>query len=118
MTAEPPYRDFSPYEPGIFDDEDEGEEGPTEQGRTPPSASPQGEGETPAGHEDAGVEPPRGQPASQGPPAEQKSGEETENLPPPIPAEDGNNESVSMPDPFEDLVGKKWGFSSAKRARR
>ena len=36
-----------------------------------------------------------------------------ENLPPLIPAGDGDDESVSMPDPFEDLVGKRWGFSSA-----
>ena len=41
MTVGPPYGDFSPNEPGIFDDEDEGEEGPKEQGRTTPPAPPQ-----------------------------------------------------------------------------
>ena len=47
------------------DDKDEEEEGPKELGRTSPPASPQGEGETSVGQEDAGVEPPPGQPAPQ-----------------------------------------------------
>ena len=115
---EPPYGDFSPDEPGTFDDEDEGEEGPTEQGRAPPSVSPQGEGETLAGRGEAGEEPPPGQPAPQSPSTERGPGGEAGDLPPSIPIEDEGDESVSMPDPFEDLVGKRWGFSSAKRARR
>ena len=117
MTAEPPYGDFLPDEPGVFDAEDDEEEGQTEQGHTPPSTSPQGEGKTPAGHEDARVEPPPGQPAPQSPSAEQRSGEEGEILPPPIAVEDEADESMLMTD-FEDLVGKRWGFSSTKRARR
>ena len=39
MAVGPPYGDFSPDEPGIFDDEDEGEDGPKEQGCTPPPLS-------------------------------------------------------------------------------
>ena len=118
MAAEPPYGDFSPDEPRIFDAEDKEEEGPTEQGRTPPSASPQGEGGTPAKREDAGVEPPPVRPAPPNPLTGQKSGGESDNLPPPIAAEDEADKSVLMPDPFEDLVGKRRGFSSTKRARR
>ena len=118
MAVGSPYGDFSPDEYGIFDDEDEEEEGPEEQGRAPPPAPPQGEGEAPASGGDARVELPPKQPAPPNPPAGQKSGEESEALPPPIPAEDRDDKSVSMPDPFEDLAGKRWGFSSAKRARR
>ena len=71
-----------------------------------------------AGRGEAGVEPSPGQPAPQSLPAERGPGGEAEDLPPPILIEDEGDESVSMPDPFEDLVGKRWGFSSAKRARR
>ena len=47
VIAEPPYRDFSPDEPGVFDAEDEEEEGPTEQGRTRLSVSPKERGRRP-----------------------------------------------------------------------
>ena len=60
MAVGPPFGDFSPDDYGVFDDEDEGEEGLEEQGRTPPPASPRGERETPARGKDAGVEPPPG----------------------------------------------------------
>ena len=43
-AMEPLYGDFSPDEPGTFDDEDEGEEGLTEQGYAPPSVSPKERG--------------------------------------------------------------------------
>ena len=56
--------------------------------------------------EDAGVEPPPGRPAPPSPLTGQRSGGENENLPPPIAAKDEADESVSMPDPFEDLVGE------------
>ena len=118
MAVGSPFGDFSPDDYGVFDDEEEGEEDPEEQGRTPPPVPPRGERATPARGEDAGVEPPPGQPAPPNPPAGQKSGEESKDLAPPIPTEDGDDESVSMPDPFEDLVGKRWGFSNAKQARR
>ena len=60
-----PYGHFFPDEPRIFDDEEEGVEGPEEQGHTPPPAPPRGEGEAPARGKDAGVEPTPGQPAPQ-----------------------------------------------------
>ena len=118
MAVGPPFGDFSPDEYGVFNDEDEGEEGPEEQGHAPPPASPQGDGEMLASGGEARLEPPRGQPAPPDPPAGQKLGGESETLPPPIPAEDEDNKSVLMLDPFEDLVGKRWGFSNTKRARR
>ena len=82
MTAEPPYGDFSPGEPGVFDAEDKEEENPMERGRTPPSASPQGKGKMPAGHEDTGVEPPLGRPAPLSPLTGQKSGGESKTFRP------------------------------------
>ena len=118
MAVRPPFGDFPPDEYGVFDDEEEEEEGPEEQGHARPPASSQGEGEMPASGGEAGVELPPGQPAPPTLPAGQKSGEESEALQPPIPVEDGDDKSMSMPDPFEDLAGKRWGFSSTKRARR
>ena len=118
MAVGPPFGAFSSDEYGVFDDEDEGEEGPEEQGCTPPPAPPRGEREMSARGEDAGVEPPPGQPAPQNPPAGQKSGGESEDLPPPIPAEDGDDKSVSMPDTFEHLAGKRWEIGRASCRER
>ena len=66
----------------------------------------------------AEVEPPPERPAPPNMPAGQESDGESEALPPPILTDEGDDESVSVPDLFGDLVGKRCGFSGAKRALR
>ena len=48
----------------------------------------------------------------------QESDGESGALPPPILADEGDNESVSVPDLFGDLAEKRWGFFGTKRALR
>ena len=43
---------------------------------------------------------------------------ESKALSPPILADEGDDESVSVPDPFGDLAEKRWGFFGTKRALR
>ena len=64
------------------------------------------------------VEPLPERPAPSNMPAGQESDGESEALPPLILADNGDDKSVSAPDLSEDLVGKRWGFSGAKRALR
>ena len=64
------------------------------------------------------VESPPERPAPPNMQVGQESDGGSEALPPPILADDGDDEIVSVPDLFRDLVGKRWGFSGAKRALR
>ena len=118
MAAGPSFGDFSPEEPGPFGDEDEEEAAPEEQAHRSPPAPLRGEGEVPASGGGAEVEPPPERPAPPNMSAGQESDGESEALPPPILADEGDDESVSVPDLFGDLVEKGWGFFGAKRARK
>ena len=91
---------------------------PEEQDRRSPPAPLRGEWEVSASGGGAEVEPPPEQPTPPNSPAGQDSDGESEALPPPILADDEDDESLSAPDLFGDLVGKRWGFSGAKRAQR
>ena len=64
------------------------------------------------------VEPPPERPAPPNMQVEQESNGESEALLPLILADEGDDESVLVPDLFGDLAEKRWGFFRTKRARR
>ena len=114
----PPFGDFSPEEPRPFGDEDEEEAASGEQARRSPPAPLRDEGEVPASGGSVVVELRPERPAPPNMQAGQESDGESEALPPPILADQGDDEILAVPDLFGDLAEKRWGFFETKRALR
>ena len=118
MVVGPPFGDFSPDDYEVFDDEKDEEEGPEEQGHAPPPASPQDEGEMPASGGDAGVEPPPRAASPSNPAGGTEIRQRVRSPSAPDSYRRRRRQELVDAGSFEDLVGKLWGFSNTKRARR
>ena len=104
--------DVSPEEPGSSDDEsDEATPLGVPCGRGGPGA-PSGAATNPPGDE---LPEKHVSPSS---PSLQESDQVSEAIPPPLADMEVGEESLSLPDLFDDLVQKRWSFSGSKRARR